>query len=75
MTLTMDDPHRGPCIGNASSSEPAIFFAETARAEQCAKVICANCSIQATRLEPARANQEPCGVWGGTTARVGFVGD
>lgn len=57
---------RAACIG----ADPALFFPERGEAGQGvpeAKAICRGCPVRLECLDYAIANNEPCGVFGGTT--------
>ena len=47
------------------SSDPELFFSDSAPVIAQAKALCAGCPVKAKCLAGAISRAEPCGVWGG----------
>jgi WhiB family transcriptional regulator, redox-sensing transcriptional regulator len=70
-TALWGDEPRSPSL--ACQSRPEVFFAESPRAVEVAKALCADCPARAQCLAGARARREPWGVWGGELFKDGLV--
>jgi WhiB family redox-sensing transcriptional regulator len=56
---------RGACRG----LDPEVFYPASDEEAEEAKIVCAECSVQASCLEHALTYREKEGVWGGATER------
>ena len=55
------------------SSDPELFFSDSAPVIAQAKALCAGCPVKAKCLAGAISRAEPCGVWGGELFDEGQV--
>lgn len=50
-------------------ADPDLFFPERGESTRAAKAICAGCPVQSECLDWAVGNNEPGGIWGGSSER------